>query len=192
MTRPENYAAMDEGALAAACAKRPPDCEAWNELSVRFRSRVEGWFRKRLGSDADTEDLTQEVFLRVFRTLKPDRGSLEALIFRTANSVLVDHWRRLATRGKSLSLQDELYRDAAQRGVPAATIGPLIRLALDSFGDPRIRQIAEEIVRDVAVEEICRKLNVKEYLVYMVRNDTEEKLMQQFEAYLTEKTKISR
>lgn len=69
--------------------------EALNDLDRRFRKPLLIYFRRRLGGRReDTEDLTQEVFVRLTR--RPDRNNgetLEGYVFKIASSVLAD-WRR--------------------------------------------------------------------------------------------------
>src|SRR5271166_4556972 len=44
------------------------DDDAFGELVQRYRARVFGSFVKRLGDRQEAEDLTQEVFLRLYRS----------------------------------------------------------------------------------------------------------------------------
>jgi RNA polymerase sigma-70 factor, ECF subfamily len=46
---------------------RDGDAAAFIELEKIYRSRVLGWFCRRLGDRNEAEDLTQEVFLRLYR-----------------------------------------------------------------------------------------------------------------------------
>ena len=46
---------------------RDGDESAFAELEACYRTRVLGWFCRRLGDRAEAEDLTQEVFLRLYR-----------------------------------------------------------------------------------------------------------------------------
>ena len=48
-------------------AVRDGDETAFAELEARYRTRVLGWFCRRLGDRVEAEDLTQEVFLRLYR-----------------------------------------------------------------------------------------------------------------------------
>src|SRR5271166_5430172 len=52
---------------------RDGDAAAFAELERIYRTRVLGWFCRRLGDRAEAEDLTQEVFLRLYRA----RGSYQ-------------------------------------------------------------------------------------------------------------------
>ena len=46
---------------------RDGDVAAFAELEARYRDRVLGWFCRRLGDRGEAEDLTQDVFLRLYR-----------------------------------------------------------------------------------------------------------------------------
>ena len=46
---------------------RDGDVAAFTELERTYRTRVLGWFCRRLGDRSEAEDLTQEVFLRLYR-----------------------------------------------------------------------------------------------------------------------------
>ena len=80
----------------------PLESHALEDLSVRFRPALIGYFRRRIKDSAEAEDLAQEVFLRMLR-----RGNVAALqdvrayLFETASSVLVDRGRRGAVRRRS-------------------------------------------------------------------------------------------
>src|ERR1035438_6705097 len=116
MARSEDYAELDDEALAAICAQRPANEEAWVVFYMRFRTPVPRRLRKLGFSAADVEDLTQEVFFQVFQFLpsfKPGGAPLEALIFQFTNHVAINQWRRRAMEGRTVSLRDDLYHAAA-------------------------------------------------------------------------------
>ena len=68
-------------------------------LAVRYRGALERFFARRAARLGDTEDLTQEVFLRL-----ATRGGgepierIDGYIFQTAANVLTDRARRVAVR----------------------------------------------------------------------------------------------
>jgi RNA polymerase sigma-70 factor (ECF subfamily) len=47
---------------------REGDAEAFTVLTARYGPRVFGYFRDRMGNRTEAEDLTQEVFLRLYRS----------------------------------------------------------------------------------------------------------------------------
>jgi RNA polymerase sigma-70 factor (ECF subfamily) len=71
--------------------------EAFGAIYERYAEKVFRYLSAHLGSRLDAEDLTEEVFIRVWRSL-PDyreRGSpFLSFVFRVARNALIDHYRR--------------------------------------------------------------------------------------------------
>src|SRR5690348_12273441 len=68
-------------------------------LALRYRSALNRFFERRAARTDDTEDLTQEVFLRLASRRAGDEiERLDGYIFQTAASVLTDRARRRAAR----------------------------------------------------------------------------------------------
>lgn len=67
-------------------------------LYLAHHGWLKGWLRRRLGEQADAEDLAQDTFVRVMRS----RGAIAELrqplayLATIANSLLVNRWRRQA------------------------------------------------------------------------------------------------
>jgi RNA polymerase sigma-70 factor (ECF subfamily) len=79
-----------------AAADRAAAIEA---LSRRFRVPLERYFEKRIGRQAEIDDLVQEVFLHLAGGGKIECVERpEAYLFKTAANVLNDRWRRLTAR----------------------------------------------------------------------------------------------
>lgn len=95
--------------LVARCLSG--DDTAWEQL-VRLHSRqVYGLCYRFTGSGAESQDLTQEVFLRVFRTLKSFRsaeGSFATWLARVTRNLLIDHYRRTRQERVTDSIEDQL------------------------------------------------------------------------------------
>src|SRR5437879_5231621 len=69
-------------------------------LAVRYRGALNRFFERRAARLGDTEDLTQEVFLRLAARGNGERiERIDGYIFQTAASVLTDRARRNAVRG---------------------------------------------------------------------------------------------
>src|SRR5437899_954541 len=60
----------DDPDVALMLRIQDDDASAFAELIRRYRPRIQGHIVKRLGDLEDAEDLTQEVFLRLFRYRK--------------------------------------------------------------------------------------------------------------------------
>jgi RNA polymerase sigma factor (sigma-70 family) len=78
------------------------------ELDRRFRLPLKAYFGRRVRSAAEAEDLTQDVFERVLKSLKasPIINS-EALVFRIAVNLLRDRARRQRSHGVEEPLTPE-------------------------------------------------------------------------------------
>jgi RNA polymerase sigma-70 factor (ECF subfamily) len=95
-TRHDHDAVEFPSVLAAASAGAPAACD---HLFGWLADPVAGYLRAR-GAD-DPEDLANEVFLRVFRTLPTFRGGRDrfrAWVFTIARNCLIDERRRAARR----------------------------------------------------------------------------------------------
>jgi RNA polymerase sigma-70 factor (ECF subfamily) len=63
------------------------------------------------GKDSEAQDLTQEVFLRVFRTLRSFRsseGSFGTWLARLTRNLLIDHYRRTRQERVTDSIEEQL------------------------------------------------------------------------------------
>ena len=64
-------------------------------------------------ADSEAQDLTQEVFLRVFRTLKSFRsgeGTFGVWLNRLTRNLLIDHYRRTKQERNTDSIEQQLPR----------------------------------------------------------------------------------
>jgi RNA polymerase sigma-70 factor (ECF subfamily) len=81
--------------LVERCLKG--DSFAWTELVKTHHRRVYGLCFRFTGSSTDAEDLTQEVFLKVYGNLATfdlGRGTFQTWITTMTRNLLVDHFRR--------------------------------------------------------------------------------------------------
>jgi RNA polymerase sigma factor (sigma-70 family) len=70
---------------------------SWEELVRRHTRRVYNLCYRFTGNAAAAEDLSQEVFLRVYRTLgsyEPNYGAFATWLTSVTRNLLVDHYRR--------------------------------------------------------------------------------------------------
>ncbi len=87
------------------------DETAWEEL-VRLNTRkVYGLCYRFTGSGSEAQDLTQEVFLRVFKTIRTFRsaeGSFGTWLARVTRNLLIDHYRRTRQERITDSIEGQL------------------------------------------------------------------------------------
>lgn len=84
---------------------------AWEQLVRSHTRHVYALCYRFTGSSAESQDLTQEVFVRVFRTLKSFRsteGSFSTWLARVTRNLLIDHYRRTRQERVTDSIEDQL------------------------------------------------------------------------------------
>jgi RNA polymerase sigma-70 factor (ECF subfamily) len=87
------------------------DETAWEELVRLHTRRVYGLCYRFTNSGQEAQDLTQEVFLRVFRTLRTFRsseGSFGTWLARVTRNLLIDHYRRTRQERVTDSIEEQL------------------------------------------------------------------------------------
>jgi RNA polymerase sigma-70 factor (ECF subfamily) len=85
------------------------DSGAWAEMVRTHHKRVYGLCYRFTGNPADAEDLTQDVFLKIYSNLASfdtTRGSLQVWITTMTRNLLVDNFRRTRNQRATGSLDD--------------------------------------------------------------------------------------
>ena len=83
------------GALVRRCVAG--DVVAWEEIVHQYHRRIYNLCYRFAGSADDAQDLTQEVFIKMYRTLGSydvDRGAFQTWVTTVTRNLLVDHFRR--------------------------------------------------------------------------------------------------
>ncbi len=87
------------------------DESAWERLVKLHTRRVYGICYRFTNNDGEAQDLTQDVFLRIFKTLKSFRsgeGSFTVWMTRLTRNLLIDHYRRTKLERATDSIEDQL------------------------------------------------------------------------------------
>lgn len=98
-----------DSTLVSRCLRG--DESAWEELVRLHTRKVYGLCYRFTGSGNEAQDLTQEVFLRVFRTVKSFRsteGSFATWLARVTRNLLIDHYRRTRQERVTDSIEEQL------------------------------------------------------------------------------------
>jgi RNA polymerase sigma factor (sigma-70 family) len=98
-----------DAALVDRCLRG--DAAAWEQLVRDYSGRVYTLCFRFTGRDAEAEELSQEVFLRVFRTLASYRsgdGAFVTWLSRVTRNLLIDHYRRSKLERATDSLDDRV------------------------------------------------------------------------------------
>jgi|GEM_PF-37553 len=88
------------------------DSSAWQQLVVSQHRRVYAICYRFTGSPTDAEDLTQDVFLKVYRNLPgfdPEKGAFTTWLTTLTRNMLVDHFRRTRQDRSTDSLDENAH-----------------------------------------------------------------------------------
>jgi len=149
------------------------DAAGWEELVRVHTRRVYGICYRFIGRDGEAQDLTQEVFLRVFRTLKSFRaaeGSFTTWLTRLTRNLLIDNYRRTRQDRVTDSIENQL--PMLEQSIPSSSRpegavvmrekGEILQAALEKLS-PELRETV--ILRDLQemeYREIALVLDIPE------------------------------
>jgi RNA polymerase sigma-70 factor (ECF subfamily) len=155
------------------------DSGAWAELVRTHHRRVYGLCYRFTGNPADAEDLTQDVFLKVYSNLASfdtGRGSLQVWITTMTRNLLVDNFRRSRNQRATSSLDEgwesteELqpiarqmasgpspHESAAQKELAKMVQGALARVSVELREAVILRDL-----QDLDYKEIAQVLGIPE------------------------------
>jgi RNA polymerase sigma-70 factor (ECF subfamily) len=115
---------------------------SWDELVAQHSARVYRLAYRLTGNSHDAEDLTQEVFVRVFRSLSSyTPGTFEGWLHRITTNLFLDQARR-----KAKIRFDALAEDAETR-IPSRAAAPDIQV-LDGLFDDDVESALAELPPD--------------------------------------------
>jgi len=146
---------------------------AWEDLVRVHTRRVYSICYRFTNSDSEAQDLTQDVFLRVFKNLKSFRsgeGLFIVWLTRLTRNLLIDHYRRTRMDRATESIEDQTSALEENPAAIARTDGmlagreasELLQAALQKLS-PELRETV--ILRDLEeleYREIAQTLNVPE------------------------------
>jgi len=149
------------------------DQGAWEELVKTQSRRVYAICYRFTGKDSEAQDMTQDVFLRVFKTLgsfRSGEGSFVVWLTRLTRNLLIDHYRRTKLDRATDSIEDQLPVLEGKRSQFERTDGllagreasELLQAALQKLS-PELREAV--ILRDLEeleYRQIAKVLNVPE------------------------------
>jgi RNA polymerase sigma-70 factor, ECF subfamily len=90
---------LEDAHVAAMLVRRclAGDAVAWEEIVQRYHRRIYNICYRFAGTPDDAQDLTQEVFIKMYRTLNSydmGRGAFMTWVTTVTRNLLVDHFRR--------------------------------------------------------------------------------------------------
>ena len=164
--------AANEGAeLIRRC--RAGDGAAWEEIVRTYSRRIYNLaFRFTSRADA-AEDLTQEVFIRVYRSLEqydPKQGDLQNWLMRLARNLIIDDYRRRQRAPQDAhaeDIEDHTYHlrsagGSAQRELERQEIGKQVQAAIDRLSPDLRTCVILRDIEELSYQEIVDLLQIPE------------------------------
>jgi RNA polymerase sigma-70 factor (ECF subfamily) len=146
---------------------------AWETLLTAHNRKIYNLCYRFTGRREEAEDLTQEVFIKVFQTLRSydaAQGAFSTWLNRVARNHLVDHYRRTKKDRVTSSLEDELatVEEKPSHGTePTAEVEArehkeLLQAGLDKLSPDLREAVILRDLHDLDYQEIAQVLAVPE------------------------------
>ena len=143
------------------------DHEAWETVVRQHHQRIYNLAYRFTGKFDEAEDLVQEIFLKVYRSLasyRPESGALITWIVRVGRNHIIDHYRRFKTERSQTDPLETSYEKAEENpsryATPAEAIeqrelserihGALLRISEDLREAVILRDLEEFTYEEIA------------------------------------------
>ena len=134
------------------------DHGAWDSIVRQYNQRIYNLAYRFTGRFDEAEDLTQEIFLKVYRTLnsyRPESGALVTWIVRVGRNHIIDHYRKFKTERTHTDSLEVEYEKAEEN--PARYASPAQALEQRELSE-RVHQALLKISEDLREAVILRDL----------------------------------
>ena len=147
------------------------DSEAFALLYKEYYVPIYRYIHLRTKNKEQAEDLTQDVFLKIYRTLgsiDPEASSPTGYFYTIARNTLIDHWRKKST---GTVADDELMleqADQAPSALDASSLkeqSSLLYECLEELTDEQREVISLRFIQELSTAEIAGQLGKKETAV---------------------------
>ena len=130
---------------------------AWEDLVRVHTRRVYAIAYRFTGSDHQAQDLTQEVFLRVFRSLKNFRhgeGSFTVWLGRLTRNLLIDNYRKNKLERATDSIEDRLPMIEETTAMSARADGMLAGREASEMLQAALQKLSPELRETVILRDL--------------------------------------
>jgi RNA polymerase sigma-70 factor (ECF subfamily) len=146
------------------------DSTAWEVIVRAYARRIFSLAYRYTGSKSQAEDLTQEIFVRIYQNLvsfRADAGSFLVWVLRISRNLIIDRHRQALRSPRmegsleieAMHLQDE-SRPSPQRLVEQAEASEVLSKALDSLSCEERNAIILRELEGMGYQEMARRLGV--------------------------------
>lgn len=173
---------LEDAQVVATLVRRciAGDAAAWEEIVERYHRRIYNICYRFAGTAEDAQDLTQDVFIKMYRTLSSydlERGAFMTWVTTVTRNLLVDHFRKTKQdrMTDSLDAAPSEHEDAMplsdrieDKGLPpdaraqSRETGEVVHQALQKLS-PELREaVILRDLQDLDYKEIAAVLRVPE------------------------------
>ncbi len=131
------------------------DSRAWQELVTAQHRRIYGICYRFTGSPTDAEDLTQDVFLKLYRSLSnfdPAKGAFSTWLTTLTRNLLVDHFRRTRQDRATDSLDVSFSSEDGDGPTRAEQLADTRRTQHDQVAGAQLRARIQHALRQLSPE----------------------------------------
>jgi len=166
---PAQAVAVNVDALIKKCLRG--DQTAWDTIVKTYRRKVFNVAYKFVGKHDEAEDLTQDIFVKVFRSLKSfdRRANFQTWLISISRNLCIDHYRHVRKE-----------RETIDRNVDAGELAPvarqphpilrveqrdrveLLREALAALPEPLRKAVVMRDLQEMSYAEIAERLDLPE------------------------------
>lgn len=131
-------------------------------LWAAFAGPLRGYLRKQTGSDADADDLLQEVFLRIHRNVchLKDTSKLQGWVYRIARNVVINRFRAAKSRPQANLDPDTMAEGADPSGRDAIDLTPTLRRFIEALPESYRVPLVRQEFQGQALQEIAQELGL--------------------------------
>jgi RNA polymerase sigma-70 factor (ECF subfamily) len=173
---------LEDAQVAAMLVRRciAGDAGAWEEIVHRSHRRIYNICYRFAGSGDDAQDLTQEVFIKMYRTLQSydvERGAFMTWVTTITRNLLVDHFRKskqdrmtdsldapLSEHEDAMPLSDQIHDGALTPDARAQSreVKETVHKALQKLSPDLREAVILRDLQDMDYKEIATVLKVPE------------------------------
>jgi RNA polymerase sigma-70 factor (ECF subfamily) len=126
------------------------DASAFGALYDLYFDGIYRFFNSHLGNSQDAEDLTEEVFLRIWQSLPTYQHQgipFAAFLYRVARNILTDHYRRSNGANSEIAVEEEIIDHISSQSSGSS---------FDDLEHLAIRQVLGELREEYRIVLILR------------------------------------
>ena len=152
---------------------RGGDGAAWEEIVSLFSRRIFNLAYRFTSSVSGAEDLTQEVFIRIYKTLDqydPKQGDLSNWLMRLARNLIIDDYRhrqRNPQNSMADAVDDHQYHlravgTSAQKEIERKELASQVQEGIDKLPDDLRTCVILRDIEELSYQEIVDVLKIPE------------------------------